>query len=871
MTPPRIARRLLSTLLPERDRVVLVGDLDEEFTRHVVPTRGRLRARAWYWRQVIRSMPAAVRLRRRPHTAGLVADIRFGIRLAIRRPALAIAVVTTLAIGVAVTTAVMSLTNAILLRPLPFADPGALVVIREVDTRRDSSSGNVSWPDFLDYRSRAGTLSTIAGFNGGTRALTGEGPADRVTVVEVTTNFLATLGVRPALGRDLVENDADDGAPGVVVLTDRTWRARFGAAPDVVGRVIDLGGAPTTVIGVLPPDFTFPLRGLAEMFVPAQPSAAQIARRNFHWLDAIGRLAPGATLAEAERDLARVAAGFAVIDPEYHPAASVAVLPVADAIVGDVRPMLLALAGAGVLLGLITAINIAGLLIARASTRDREVGVRAAIGATRSRIVRQLVVESLVLAAPATAIGLGAGVGIVRLFVGLLPEAQRAALPQLQDLGLGLDISLAGAVVAIVAALLCGLVPAWRLLGRTEVLPRAGVGGDRRHGRLSAGLVLAQVGIAVLLLTCAGLMGQSVRRLAAVSPGFDPDGLLTMRLSIPGTDYPGAENVLAFHRQLLETIETVPGVTGVATVNQLPLTGQGGTGSFRVDGAVADFGQSTRVRTVTANYFDVLGIPMREGRAFAGGDRPGAPAVVLVNESFARLVFDGRAVGRGISFAFVDGQPYWEIVGVVGDERYDDIESPSGPVVYFHYGQSPDRGMSLAIRTAGDPLAALPGVVAAVGRLDAGIPLFARRSMRDILDSSDAVFRRRVVLLLVGVFSMAALLLAAVGLYGVVSQYVAARTREIGVRLTLGASTGSVARTVLARGLWPAALGLLLGVGGSLVVTGTLSSLLFRTSTRDPATYLLVTLTLGLVALAACLIPTLRARRIDPVEALRRE
>jgi predicted permease len=607
------------------------------------------------------------------------------------------------------------------------------------------------------------------------------------------------------------------------------------------------------------------------MFVPAQLSAAQVERRYFHWLDAVGRMAPGVTPADAERDLARVAAGFALIDPEYHPAASVAVLRIADAIVGDVRPMLLALAGAGVLLGLITAINIAGLLVARASTRDREVSVRAAIGATRGRIVRQLVVESLVLAVPATAIGLGAGVAIVRLFVGLLPEAQRAALPQLQDLGLGLDVSLAGALVAIVAALLCGLVPAWRLLGRNDVLLRAGVGGDRRHGRLSSGLVLAQVGIAVLLLTCAGLMGQSVRRLSAVSPGFDPDGLLTMRLSVPGAGYPGAESVLAFHGQLLEAIEAVPGVTGVATVNQLPLTGQGGTGTFRVDGEAVDFHQSTRVRTVTANYFDVLGIPMRDGRAFAGGDRPGAPPVVLVNESFARLVFEGRAVGRGISFPFVDGQPYWEIVGVVGDERYDGIESPPGPVVYFHYGQSPDRGMSLAIRTAGDPLAVLPAVVAAVSRLDAGIPLFARRSMRDILASSDAVFRRRVVLLLVGVFSIAALLLAAVGLYGVVSQYVSARTREIGVRMTLGASAASVARTVLARGLWPAALGLLLGVGGSLVVTGTLTSLLFGTSPHDPVTYAGVVVTLGIVALAACLLPTLRALRIDPVEALRRD
>jgi predicted permease len=898
MTPPRLARRLLLAVLPESARRVVVGDLDEEFACHIATSRGPVRARLWYWRQALASLPAALRLRGRaggrrgpgarpggawfggnPPAAGPLSgtgtDLRFAVRLLRRRPGLSVAVIMTFALGIAATTAVLSLANAVLFRPLPYDAPSRLVALEEVDTRRGSSSGNVSWPDYLDYRAGAETLVDLAGYTGGSRTLTGPGlPADQVPITEVTPNFFRTLGVRPALGRDLVPEDALPGAPAVVLLTDEAWRRRFGAAPDIIGRDVQLGTAPATVVGVLPAEFEFPLRGLAELFLPLRPRDAQIERRYFHWLDLVGRLRPGVTLDEAARDLDRIARGFQAIDPQYHPAAAVRVAPLAELIVGDVRPMLLVLLGAGLVLFAIAAANIAGLLLARAATRGPEIGIRVAVGASRGRLVRQLVAESLALAVPASLVGVAAGAVSVRAFVETLPRGQRASLPHLATIGL--DPAVVAWTLAASMALACvfGLLPAWRLTGRAQGGGlRRGVGVDRREARWQAGFVAVQVALAVVLLSGAGLMARSVRNLADVSPGFDPEGLLTLRTTIAGERYAGRDAVLAFHAQLLARLDALPEVAGAATIDDPPLTGRGNTGTFRIEGETAEAESSTRLRTVTANYFDVVGVPLLEGRRFGPDDRPGAPGVLLVNDALAREAFDGRALGRRIAFPFIAGQPYWEIVGVVGNERFDGIEQPAGPAAYFHYGQSPDRGITVALRTRSldDPLVLESAVRAIVADLDSGLPVFAVRSMTGLLDDSDPVFRRRVVLQLVGVFALAALALSVVGLHGVVARTVATRTREIGVRMTLGARGGDVARTTLGRGLAPAGAGLVLGLGGSVVFGRLLATLLFGMSPHDPATLAAVGGLFALVALLACLGPTLRALRIDPVQALRRD
>ena len=883
MTPPRIARRLLLLLLPASDRRVVVGDLDEEFTRHVATSRGRVGATLWYWRQTLRSLPAALRLRRRMRgrapdhrlLAGFAGDLRFGFRLLRRRPWLSLAVAVTFALGIAVSTAALSLSNAVLFKPLPYEAPSRLVVFEEVDTRRESSSGNVSWPDYLEYRDHAGTLSDLAGYTGGNRTVTGPGlPADRVPISEVTPNFLRTLGVRPVTGRDFVPEDAARGASLVALVTDEAWRKRFGAAPDLVGREIQLGSVRTTVIGVLPPDFEFPLLGLAELFLPIRPSDAQLERRYFHWLNLIGRLRPGVTMDVAHADFDGIARGFAALDPQYHPAAAVRALPLTDAIVGDVRPMLMALLGAALILFAIATANVGGLMLARSATRDIELGVRAAIGASRGRLIRQFVAESLALALPAAVLGVAAGALVLHRVVETLPPGPRAALPRLSTIGLDPAVVAWSLLASTALACLPGLLPAWRLTGRRrQPTLRAGIGPDRREARVQAAFVAAQIALAVVLVAGAALMARSVRNLADVSPGFDPDGLLAFRTTIPADRYADREAVLAFHTELLARLDALPDVAGATTIDQPPLTGRGNTGSFRIEGETEDFRSSTRLRTVTANYFDVAGVPVVAGRRFTADDRPGATRVLLVNEAFAREVFAGRAVGRRIAFPFVDGQPYWEIVGVVGNERLDGIEQPAGPAAFFHYDQSPDRGITVMLRweAAKDPTALEPAVRALVADLDPGIPVFSVQSMSGLLGASPPVFRRRVVLQLVGVFAVAALLLSVVGLYGIVAQTVAARTREIGVRMALGARGADVARATLVRGLAPAAAGLAIGLAGSVLFGRMLATLLFGTSPHDPSTLVAVTALFATVALLACLGPTVRALHVDPVEALRRD
>jgi len=804
-------------------------------------------------------------------------DVGFALRQATTRPALTAGVTATLGIGIAVTTAAISVAHAVLLRPLPYANPAELVHVGEIDrseagTPRGTAGGNLSWPDFLDYRSAQQTFTTLAGYSGGSRTLTGFGPPDRIASAEVTAGFFAMLGVPPQLGRTFTTSDEQADAPAAVMLTDGAWRRRFGGDPSFVGHVLTLNGQPATVVGILPPDFQFPLRGSAEIWLPIRPSPAQAERRFFHWLNVIGRLKPGVTIPQAGSDLDAIAAGFAELDPTYHDDTAVAIERLDAFIVGDVRRTLAVLLTAAVCVLLIACTNVAGLLVARSAARGREMSIRGALGATSGRLRRQMLVESLVLAVPGVIIGLGAGAALVRLFVTSLPDAQVVSLPHLQGLGLEPTVALVVTVIAMAGALIIGLAPAVGSgSGAAHASLRGAVSHDRRGARLRRTLVVAEVSLTVVLLSGAGLMARSVAGLIAVSPGFDPDDLFTARVTLSGARYTDSDVVRATHRDLRTRLSTLPGVTGVSTVDQLPLTGSGNSGTFVVQSQPGLPERETRVRTVAADYFDVMGIPLRAGRSFAEADRPGAPRVLLVNETFARTFFDGRAVGERIAFPFFDGRPYWEIVGVVGDEQVRQLDLPLLPVAYFPYAQTPDNGFSLVIRTRANAEALEAPVRAALAELDGNVPLFAVRTMSDILDSSDAVFRRRAVLALVALFAGAALVLTVVGLYGLVSQTVSERTREIGVRVTLGARPGQVMTEVLGGGLAPALTGIVIGLGLSLLAGRALEGLLYGISPADAVTFAVVVVSIGAVALLACLLPAGHALRVDPVDALRRD
>jgi predicted permease len=794
-----------------------------------------------------------------------------------KRPGLTAAVTATLAIGIAVTTAALSVAHAVLLRPLPYADPSGLVHLGEIDrndvgTPRGTAGGNLSWLDFQDYRAGQRTFTALAGYSGGSRTLTGFGPPDRLPTAEATAEFFPMLGVQPETGRVFIADDAEPGAPSVALLSHGTWRRRFGGDPGIVGRAIELNGQPVTVVGVLPADFQFPLRGSAELWLPIRPSAAQAERRYYHWLNVIGRLRPGTTIDQARTDLDGIAAGFAAIDPRFHGATAVSVERLDAFVVGDIRQTLLVLLGAAVCVLLIACTNVAGLLVARATTRAREMEVRGALGATGGRLVSQMLIESGVLAMPGVLAGLGAGLALVQIFVSSMPVAQRVSLPHLENLTLHPAVVAAVLMASLLAAGLFGLAPSWRLLHtRNQSALRGVVGSDRRGARLQTSLVVAQIGLTAVLLTGAGLMGRSVMHLLAVSPGFTPEGLFTARVTLGGPRYRDADIVRASHRELLDLFSTLPGVTGASTINQLALTGSGNSGTFIVRSQPGVPERETRIRTAAANYFDVMGVPLLAGRGFAATDGPAAPLVLLVNETFAKTFFDGNPVGERIAFPFFDGRPWWEIVGVVGDEQVRQLDAEMLPVAYFAYAQTPDSGFSLVLRTRGEPAALEAPVRAALGEFDPALPLFSIGSMADILQDSDAVFRRQTVLALVAVFGGAALVLALVGLYGLVSQTLAERTREIGVRVTLGARPGHVAASIMRRGLIPAIAGIVLGVAASLVAAQAIDALLFGTSPTDPATLATVVAALAATAVLACALPAARALRIDPVEALRQE
>lgn len=872
IAPPNIARRLLSALLPDTHRQVVLSDLDEEFAERVARPGGEPAARMWYRRQVLTSLPGAARMRTRVQLAEAARDFIFGGRLLRRRPVFAATAIGTLILGVGATSAVMTLANTVLVRPLPYLEPDRLVSLVEYERPDEPRAGNLSWPDLLDYQRANQTLSGIAAFNGGARTLTSASTqAERVGAVMVTGNFFEVLGVTAALGRTLNTSDADAAAPPVVVLTHPAWRTRFGADPAVLGRTMILNGISTTVVGVLPQKFEFAPRGLAELWLPLRPTQAQTERKFYHWLSAIGRLRPGVSREVAEADLNRVAASFAPLDPRAHQHTAMQVPTFHDRMVGAVRPMVMVLAAASLMVLLVASANIAGLLLAQSATRTAEMSVRTVMGASRSRLLRQLFVENLAIAVPGGVLGALVGQWMISGLVAALPAAQRVTLPHLASLTLDASALIISLLLTVTASLLFALLPAWRSVRTDRLQSTRGVAGrSARELRMQSALVVVQVALALILLVGAGLIAQSIRKLLDVSPGFRPDHLLTMAVALPDAKYNDADRVHAFQADLERQMSQLPGVLGATTIDQLPLTGAGNTGAFVVKGDVTARETVTLVRTAAANYFSVMGIRLEAGRPFGPVDTMSSAPVVLINRDLAERAFDGDPIGKRIMFPFMPGQEM-EIIGVVGNEQFDALDRAQQGVLYFPQTQSAGGSFNLLLRTAGDPVAMVPTAVAAIGRMDPTVPVFSRLTMEQIVNASPAVFRRRSVFTLVGGFAAATLLLAAVGLYGVLAQVVAERTREIGVRLALGASRSGVFGAMLRRGMLPVGIGIGVGLAGSSMAGPLLASLLFGTRPTDPLTLIVVGTLLVVVAFFACVIPARRALRIDPANALRGE
>jgi putative ABC transport system permease protein len=790
------------------------------------------------------------------------------LRLWRRHPAFAAAALSTQAIGIAVTTAVLAVAYAVLLRPLPYADPERLMHLFEGTGR----SGQFSFPDFLDLRGANRVFEGVAGHSGGSRTLTMAGSVpERLPMAEVTDGFFEVLGVTPRLGRTFNASDVQRGSAPVVILSYRTWTRRFGSDPSTLGKSIMLNGTPHEIVGVLPQAFAFPPRGESEFWLPLRPSLQQEQRGYMHWMRAIARARVGLSDARIRADLDSIAQVIATRDQRDHSNLTLRAMPLRELMVEPVKPAINALLAGVVLVALVTCATTAALLLSRAAPRRRELSVRVALGASRGRIVAQLLTENVLLSLTGGALGIVIGHWLVRLFVAAMPAQQKAGLPHFDNLGVGVVVAAAAMIASVATGLMFGAAPAWRAsrLDDRDTLKSVRSTAAAGELRLRSALVALQVAVAVILLSGAGLLATSVRRLLDVPLGFDPASVVTMRLNLP-PKYGTGNAVRAFQRRLLDELNASPGIVSTAMINQGPLTGRGNTGDLYVSGRPLPPGTRppvVTIRTISPGYFSTMRVPLVRGRWFGSTDTAGSPQVAVINRLLADTAFAGDdPIGARVSFQFLPGE--WQIVGIVENERFDDVDRPLLPVLYFAAEQNSTGSFTIAVRSSDTGLA-LSTAARIVNRLDADLPVFGVKTLEALVAESSAVFLRRATLWMLGIFATASALLAALGLYGVLAQSVADRTREIGVRVALGATRAGIVGLVMRRALAAAGTGAALGVIGTLATSRWLSSLLFGVSPRDPLTIAAATVLLGVVALAACVIPTRRALNIDPASAVR--
>jgi predicted permease len=798
-------------------------------------------------------------------------DLRFAVRALRRRPGFAAAALLTLALGLGVTGAVFAVADAALLRPLPYAAPERLIHVWRTDVGDPDGRGDLSYPELLDLRERAPSLAGVAGYHSNRMVL---GGADQPRVLwagKTSANFFAVLGVRPAVGRLFVDGEDAPGSGRVVVLSHGLWQREYGGDPAVVGRAVQLDGASYTVVGVLPAEFQFAPVGAADVWVPFDRPADWLARRTMHWFRGFARLRADAPATAAARELDAIAAALAREHPRTSADRGFRVQPLREAVTGNVRPVLVTLLGAAALVLVVALANVANLLLVRGTARGRELGVRAALGAGGGRLARQLVTESVVLALLGGALGLGLAQLGVRWLLAAIPPERLRGMPYLADVG-GWRLAALTLGVALVAGLAFGGLSALRL-----VRPR--VGEALRQGRglsdgaaggwLRDGLVAAELGLTVVLLTGAVLFARSLSELVALDPGFRAERVQTAFVPLPRVAYATRESRVAFFARLEERLRALPGVESVGLTTKLPLD-PGNSGSYLVVGApqpAPGREPNASFRSVTRDYFRTLGIPLVRGATFPERADTTTALVVVVSEALAREQFGTTdVVGRQLDIH--RGRPA-TIVGVAGDVVIGRLEDGAPPTYYVPFAQVPDVSMRVALRTRGEVAGLDAAVRRVVRELDPEVALYQVYPMESLVRQSESVFLRRFPLLLVGVFASAALLLAVVGTYGVVSYAVAQRVRELGIRLALGASARSVVGLVVRHVAVIAAVGIGVGMALALVLSRYAASLLYGVRATDPATYAGVALVLGVVAAAAAAVPARRASRVDPALTLR--
>jgi putative ABC transport system permease protein len=808
---------------------------------------------------------------------GFARDLRGALRMSWRAPGVSIAAVLALALGIGANTAIFSVVDGVLLRPLPFPDSQALYRVFMGNTRHAHFDDPLSFPQYQDLVAQSRAFENIGGWVDGDANLSGSATPERVLVRWALPSLLPTLGIQPALGRNFLPDEAVAGRNRVVLISSGLWQRQFAGDAGAIGKNVRLDGLDYQIVGVLPRGFQ--LESPIDVWTPLDTTSPGIQVRNSHFLSVVARLRPGATPAEVAADLDRVARHQTVVAPEMFPPTFGFALrgrPFLEAMVGEVRlPLLVLLAAVGFVL-VITCANVANLLLARAAARQREMAIRTALGASRGRLVRQLLTESLFL----SVVGGGLGALFARWGIDALIALSPESLPRVSEVALNLRVLLFTGAIAIGTGIAFGLAPAI-----AESRPdlhdalKDGMFGTSPRGRLRKALVIGEVAICLVLLVGSGLMLRSFMRLREVDPGFRPDQAVTFRVSLPVPDGPLTEQdrqrFVGFFTRATERLRQLPGVTAAGAATAVPLDGFSSGRLIDIQGYVRRDGAdmpSAQNRQATDGWFAAIGIPLLSGRLIEASDVAGAPRVVVVNQAFVRRYFpDGAAIGKRIRLGKLTEEfPWATIVGIIGDVRGSALDVPPRPEMYWpvaQIGNTPT--LSVVVRTRGDPRAQLAPVRAAMTELDPSQPIFGLQTVEQLVASS--LGQRRFTLTLMLVFGILALVLAAVGIYGVMAYTVAQRTREIGIRVALGARPSTVLGLVVRNGMTLVAIGTAIGTAGALILTRAASSLLYGISSADVTTYLAIAAVLAAVALVAMVLPAWRAMQVNPMRALRTE
>ena len=800
----------------------------------------------------------------------MLKDIRYGIRTLLKRPGFLVVALVTLALGIGATTAMFTVVNSVLLRPLQFPEPERIVILEGINPRQGITRSNMSIPDIVDWQKQSQSFEQIAGFfSGGVFIATGE-ETERVRSSGVSPEFFPLFRTPPLSGRVIQADDVQEGRNPVTVISYALWQRRFGGTPDVVNRQVILNGKPATIVGVMPAGFNYP--DDTELWVPFLLDPTGEAREN-RFVNVVARLKPAVAIGQAQAELdtinQRLEQNYAISNTGW----SARLTELRERLVGDLRTSLFMLFGAVAFVLLIACANVANLLLARSAYRQKEIAVRTALGASRLRIMRQLLTESVLLSVVSGAIGLGLSVWLTKLLIAISPPNT----PRFDEISINWQVFAFAFGLTILAGLLFGLVPALQTsrANLNETLKESGRSGAQgvTSNRVGSLLIISEVSLSFVLLASAGLLIKSFMHLREINPGFQPENVLAVRMSLPPGKYKQGEPRAQMYQQLVAQAKSVPGVQSAGAVLSLPLGGD----TFNVGRGVLLEGKPERAEeqtnaaylTVTPDYFSTLQIPLKQGRVFTDYDNAQSAKVVIVNETMARQQWPGQSpIGKRFSI-WRDEKFSREVVGVVGDTK-SSLDEGAEQQMYVPYAQDANWGsLSLLVRTNGEPAALAGSVRESLKSVDKGVATYNLKTMNDVVSTSAA--GRRVPMLLLSSFAGVAMLLAMLGIYGITSYYVTQRTHEIGIRMALGAQIGDVLKLVLRRAMLLALAGVVLGVAGAIAVTRYLESLLFGVKPIDVITFAAVALGLVIVALVASIIPARRASKVDPLTALRYE